>query len=353
MLLSLLLYNYSYSTVLLVGNGHQYPNLKQAAQKAVPGDTIMFSNGTHQGGEYLFGLKGAKSKPIYIIAEEEGKAIISGGNNSWQLSDPEFIFIQGLIFERQTTNGFNMDDEGDYSTPAHDITFKNCTFRDISASGNNDLLKLSGVDHFKIINCTFSNGAAGGSGIDMVGCHNGEITGNHFENMGSNAIQAKGGTQNIVISQNFFKNCGARTLNLGGNTSLQYFRPNDAKFEASDLKVFSNIFIGSDAPISYVGSVNVEVTNNTIVGPKVWAIRILQETVDPDRFLECGNNSFKNNIIYYNSIRTETNIGTDTKPNTFTFSGNLWYQSTDPQHQPSIPVPDPNIIVGKDPQFVN
>jgi len=58
-------------------------------------------------------------------------------------------------------------------------------------SGNNDLLKLSGLDYFEIRNCEFRNGAEGGSGIDMVSCHHGIIQGNHFENLGSNSIQCK------------------------------------------------------------------------------------------------------------------------------------------------------------------
>ena len=87
--------------------------------------------------------------------------------------------------------------------------------------------------------------AAGGSGIDMVGCHHGIIKGNYFENMGSNSIQAKGGTQHITIEGNFFRNGGQRPLNLGGSTGLPFFRPIDATFEAADIKVFSNIIVGS------------------------------------------------------------------------------------------------------------
>ncbi|MBK9982774.1 MAG: hypothetical protein IPP15_10180 [Saprospiraceae bacterium] len=64
---------------------------------------------------------------------------------------------------------------GTYATPAHHIKFENCTFRNIDATGNNDLLKLSGLDSFEIRHCVFLNGADGGSGMDMVGCHDGLI----------------------------------------------------------------------------------------------------------------------------------------------------------------------------------
>ncbi|MBK9395959.1 MAG: right-handed parallel beta-helix repeat-containing protein [Saprospiraceae bacterium] len=306
------------ANTLHVGPGQPYNSLSDAAQDALPGDTILFHSGTYPGGEFVNELQGTNTQWIYIRAESASSVVIQGGTNSWQLSDAAYLKIEGFVFEQQTGNGFNMDDGGSYDTPSHHITFERCIFRDINASGNNDLLKMSGVNDFLINHCDFINGSAGGSGVDMVGCHRGIIEQNLFENLGSNAIQAKGGTQYLTIQRNFFKNCGQRSLNLGGSTGLEFFRPIDATFEAADIQVFSNIFIGSFAPIAFVGCVRVEVINNTIVSPEKWVMRILQETVDPDRFEQCGNNSFRNNIIYKsNAVSTDCNIGPNTAPETF------------------------------------
>ncbi len=233
------------------------------------------------------------------------------------------------------------------------LSLTDCTFRDMNATGNNDLLKMSGLDNFEIRNCVFLNGSAGGSGIDMVGCHDGSIHDNHFENQGSNSIQAKGGTSNIRIERNFFKNGGSRVLNLGGSTGLQFFRPLDASYEAAELKVYSNVFIGSDAPIAFVGSINCEVVNNTLYLPTKWVLRILQETVDTSRFAPCGYNTFRNNLIYIdNRVNVECNIGPNTAPETFTFSNNFWYHSEDSGWPgPDLPVDDENNVVGEDPFF--
>jgi hypothetical protein len=338
---------------LHIGAGFPYANFEAAAAVAQPGDTILFHAGTHSGGQYVANLQGTANAWIYIGNAPGETAIIEGGNNAIQLSDPAYLHISGLIFQQQTANGFNTDDGGSYGTPAHHIIFENCTFRDISASGNNDLLKLSGLDDFEIKDCTFLNGAAGGSGIDMVGCHRGTIEGNYFENLGSNCIQAKGGTQYIRIQGNFFKNGGQRSLNLGGSTGLEFFRPLDAPFEAADIQVYSNIISGSWAAVAFVGSVRVDVVNNTIYQPENWVIRILQETVDPDRFLECGDNSFRNNIVFIgNGLSTETNIGPNTRPETFVFSNNLWFNADDLSWPgPSIPVAEADAIVGEDPMF--
>ncbi|MEO5906179.1 MAG: T9SS type A sorting domain-containing protein [Saprospiraceae bacterium] len=337
---------------LHVGTGQDYATLTAATDVAVPGDTILVHEGTYSGGLFVGDLQGTSSDRIYIHAVP-GEVIFNGGANAWQFSDAAYLDIRGFIFQQQTGNGLNFDDGGSYETPAHHIVFAECTFRDMNASGNNDLLKLSGLDDFMILNCTFLNGATGGSGIDMVGCHDGLIKNNHFENLGSNSIQAKGGTSNITIEANFFKNGGARAVNLGGSTGLPFFRPIDAPYEAAELKVYSNIFIGSEAPIAFVGSINCEVINNTIYLPTKWVIRILQETVDPDRFPPCGFNTFRNNIVYIdNRVNVEVNIGPNTAPETFTFSNNLWYHSENSNWDgPDLPVEDVDNIVGEDPLF--
>jgi hypothetical protein len=339
---------------LHVGPGQGYASLESAAQGALPGDTILFHGGVYSGGEYVFGLQGETDAWIWILAAPGDSVIIRGGATAWQLSDPAYVHIEGFVFEGQTANGVNIDDGGDYSTPAHDLRITGCTFRDMEASGNNDLLKLSGLDLFQIRGCVFRNGSEGGSGIDMVGCHRGTIEENKFEHMGSNSIQAKGGTEQITIARNFFSDGGSRTLNLGGSTGLQYFRPIDAPFEAAHLSVHANLFLGSDAPIAYVGCVNVEVVNNTIFKPETWVVRILQETVDAARFLECGDNTFRNNIVYLGDIRTETNVGPNTRPESFTYADNLWYNYQDSSWSgPSIPVADPTMILGSDPLFAD
>ena len=340
---------------LHVGSGYPYSTLDLAAAVAVPGDTILVHSETYNGGLFIADLQGTESAWIHILVAPGGTVIFNGGTNAWQFTDAAYLEIRGFIFEHQTGNGLNFDDGGSYETPAHHILFADCTFRNISASGNNDLLKLSGLDDFEITNCMFMNGAAGGSGIDMVGCHDGLIKNCSFENPGSNSIQAKGGTSNIEITRNFFKNGGARAVNLGGSTGLPFFRPLDAPYESADLKVYANIFIGSEAPIAYVGTINTEVVNNTIYLPTKWVLRILQETVDPDRFAPCGNNTFRNNIIYLDErCSVECNIGPNAAPETFTFSNNLWYHVDDAGWPgPDLPVADPDHIVGQDPLFVN
>lgn len=319
---------------------------------AVPGDTILIHEGTYSGGLFVGDLQGTSQNWIYILAQ--GEVVYNGGTNAWQFSDGAYLHIRGFTFRHQTGNGLNIDDGGSYESPAHHIIFEDCIFGDLDANGNNDLLKVSGLDSFEVRNCTFVNGASGGSGIDMVGCHDGLITGCYFENMGSNAIQAKGGTHRIRIERNVFKNAGQRSLNLGGSTGLPFFRPIDAPYEAAEIRVYANVFIGSVAPVAFVGCINSEVVNNTIYLPERWALRILQETVDETRFPPCGYNTFRNNIIYLdNRVSTECNMGPNTAPETFTFSNNLWYRIDQLNwNGPVLPVTDADQMVNEDALFI-
>ncbi len=338
---------------LEVGPFRQYQTLQTAAAAAQPGDTILLREAIHSGNESISNLQGNADNWITIRVATGEEVIYRGGSNALHMTDAAYLRFEGIIFEQQTGNGVNMDDGGTYDTPAHHIIFENCEWRSMNATGNNDELKLSGVDQFAVRNCRFTNGATGGSMIDMVGCHFGVFEGNHFENGGSNAIQAKGATKDIVIQGNTFRNAGQRAINIGGSTGLEFFRPLNANYEASNIYVYSNIFMGSQAPIAYVGAVNCEVVNNTIVRPDRWAIRILQETTEPN-FLPCGNNSFINNIVVFNTAQPAINIGGNTAPETFTFSHNLWYNPDNASWGgPNTPVGEPGRILNVDPQFAD
>ena len=343
-----------FSAVIEVGPGKTYATPQAAASVATAGDTILIFPSMYSGGNFISNLHGNENQYIYFIGVDPETVIFAGGTEGLHFSDVSYIHIEGISFTGHTGNGMNIDDGGTFDTPTHHINVVNCHFYDMGAQGNNDFLKMSGVDQFLVSGCSFKNGADGGSGIDMVGCHYGKFAKCNFKDMGSNCIQAKGGTQFIEITQNWFEDGGQRALNLGGSTGLQFFRPQDATFEAADIDVFANVFVRGWAPIAYVGSVRVNVVNNTIIDPENWVMRILQETVDINRFLPCGDNSFINNIIYFdNTLSTFVNIGPNTDAPSFEFKNNLWYNYVNPSNStPNLPAVETDRIVGLDPLFV-
>lgn len=339
---------------IVVDAGGAYPTLEAASAAVTPGDTILFAHGVHAGGQYVANLQGTSDSWITIVAEPGGEAIIRGGSNGWQLVDAAYVRISGFIIEGQTGNGWNFDDGGTFDTPAHHIFIANCEWRGINATGNNDLLKLSGIDSFAVRDCWFSDGAAGGSMIDMVGCHDGTFEDNVFVRAGSNAIQAKGGTRRIRIERNRFIDAGLRGINVGGSTGLQFFRPQGAKYESAEIWIYSNLFVRSQAPIAFVGTVQSRVINNTFLYPQKWAIRILQETTDSG-FVQCGDNVFSNNIVVLGNeaANPTVNIGSNTRPETFTFRNNLWYNADNQNWGgPILPSTETGGVVGSEPRLV-
>ncbi len=341
----------TYSQIITIGPSGDFATLAAAGLTLSAGDTAYILDGVYSDGtQFLEDVHGSSASPIVIMSSSEYGAIFQGGTEAIHLTNCSHLEIHDLVIEQQTGNGINIDDGGDYTSPTHHITIQNCIFRNMAGTGNNDLLKLSGLDSFKVSLCSFINGSPGGSGIDMVGCHYGVIEDNYFDQAGTSGIQAKGGSQHILIQRNVLKNMGQRALNLGGSTGLQFFRPPlsdpiDSAFEAADLLVYTNIFIGSWAPIAYVGCVRVKVVNNTIYEPENWVIRILQETTEPG-FLSCSDNEFRNNIIYLSQDLTEVNIGPNTQPATFIFTNNLWYNASSNSWSPALPVTDSNQVLG-------
>ena len=202
--------------------------------------------------------------------------------------------------------------------------------------------------------------SAGGSGIDHVGCHRGLIARCKFTDAGSNAIQCKGGSEDIEIRWNQFTNAGTRAINIGGSTGFEFFRPplstTAPNSEARNVRVIANLFRGSDTPVAFVGTVNSLVANNTMIQPTRWPLRILQETVSDGgyTFLPCGNNQFINNLVYFDrsQISTYVNIGANTDAASFAFANNLWYAFNQPnQSQPTLPSAETNGVYALNPLF--
>jgi hypothetical protein len=343
--------------------GNPYATIGRAAQDATPGAAIRVHEGLYPGGVYLSDLAGTATSPIWIGgAPGEAKPIIDSGGEGIHLTRARYLVVHDLEVRNAANNGINADDGGDSADPlaTHHLTFKGLDIHDIGGTGNQDCLKLSGLYDYTVALSSFSHcgGGGSGSGVDHVGCHGGLLARNTFAHMAGNAIQSKGGSEDIEIRWNRFADAGQRGLNLGGSTGFEYFRPPLSttlpNAEARDLRVVANVFEGAWAALAYVGCVGCVVANNTIVDPENWILRILQETVTdpPYTFEACRDGVFVNNVVVFDrsSLSTYVNIGPNTAPDTFTFASNIWYAWDDPsQSEPTLPVVETDGIYGDDP----
>ena len=145
----------------------------------------------------------------------------------------------------------------------------------------------------------------------------------------------------------FFNNAGQRSINLGGSTGLRFFRPKVRGYEAKNITVAGNRFVGSVAPVAWVTSDGGYVHHNTIVLPAKWVLRILQESSDV-QFTPCHDGIFERNLIIFDSkVQTFMNVGPRTAPETFRFQHNAWLD-LDRHREPSLPVPETESIYLRD-----
>lgn len=335
-------------------------SFRQAIANAKPGHRILLAPGDYHGGFHFANLHGTKEKPIVIGASNPSRPPkIVGGGTAIQLSKVSHVEIRDLILSGQSNNGLNVDDGGNFDSPSHHVKLINLWVSDLP-KGNHDGIKLSGLNNFEVKKCVIERW--GGSGIDMVGCHQGVIEDSTFRNGGDSGIQAKGGSSEVRIVANRFENAGQRSVNIGGSTGPGYFRPPltkmplDKRYEAKAITVEGCTFIGSVSPIAFVGVDGATVRFSTIYNPERWAMRILQETRLPG-FVACRDGLFEKNLVVFRSDQWASggvNIGDGTEPNSFQFRGNFWFCSDQPNRsKPQTPTEDKDSILGTDPLFLD
>lgn len=317
---------------------------------AKPGSRVVLAPGEYRG-FHLSDVRGLRGQPIVVVATG---AVFKGGI---QLSDVAYLEIEGLVIEGAPGNGLNIDDGGTFDTPSHHVVLRDVTVRDCGGRGNDDGVKLSGVDDFRLERCTVERWGRAGSAVDMVGCHRGVIEGctirDREEGAAASGIQAKGGCRDVVIRRCRFEHAGTRAVNLGGSTGLPYFRPAPEGFEAKDVTVEGCTFVGSQAPIAFVGVDGATVRFNTFDRPRKWFFRILQETRE-EGFVPCRRGSFTDNLVVYRSdeVATPVNVGPGTAPETFEIARNYWFCIDDPARgPPRLPVEEKDAAGGKDPML--
>ena len=325
-------------------------SLRAALRDLKPSTTLKIASGDYPGGHSVSGIE----KLTIEALDPKNPPHFRGGGNAWHFSRCNDLTLRNLRVSGQTSNGLNLDDGGDLANPTTGITIEHVEISDIGPKGNHDGIKCSGLDKLTIRDCTITGW--GGQGIDFVGCHHSLITGCRFIGKegftASAAVQLKGGTSDVIVEKCRFTNAGERPINLGGSTGLPYFRPQDAKYEATRLIVRDNVIEGSPCAAAFVGVDDAEFTGNTILFPTKWIFRILQETKEPG-FAPCRNVLIKGNKITFRraQVQIDINIAEGTAPETFRFENNRWFAEDKPQaSKPRLPVEEKDGIYGVDPR---
>ncbi|WP_435006793.1 hypothetical protein P12x_004271 [Tundrisphaera lichenicola] len=145
---------------------------RRAVLEVRAGSTILIAPGSYPGGLTIRGIVGEPGRPIrFRAADPANPPVFQGGLFGIHLSEVSHVELLDLVFERATDNGINIDDGWILAKPSHHVVLKRLIVRDTGPSGNRDGIKLSGLDDFRVEDCTVERWGNGGSGLDMVGCH--------------------------------------------------------------------------------------------------------------------------------------------------------------------------------------
>lgn len=348
--------------------GAPFRSIEEAAAAATPGTAIRLGPGTHANAQYVSGLRGTAEAPIWIGGEPGGpRPVISGGAEALHLTRPAYVVVHDLEVTGQTANGLNVDDGGDFAdeAAAHHVAIVDVFVHDIGAGGNNDCIKLSGVNDVAVRGARIERCGPGGSGVDHVGCHRAVVARSTFDGAMATAVQAKGGSTDVDVRDNRIRITGARAINLGGSTDLALFRPPLSmaapNAEARRVRVYNNAITAMTAsatPFAFVGCVDCLAAHNLVRGQQRWHVRILQETATQGGYTfepAAGGRVLHNSFVFdASTLSTAVNAGAGTSPATFTFSHNLWYAANDPSRSaPVLPVAEAGGVTGRPSGYVN
>ncbi len=129
--------------------------LQRAVSAAKPGMRIAIAPGRYAGGLTIRGIQGNENKPIVITAADaKDPPIFEGGGSGLHLSNVAHLELRYLTFTDARGNGLNIDDGGSFETPTHHLVLQGLTVKNIGPEGNCDGIKLSGVDDFRVKDCT-------------------------------------------------------------------------------------------------------------------------------------------------------------------------------------------------------
>jgi hypothetical protein len=333
-----------------------FRTVARAAQQVAPGTAIFLHQGMYPGGTFLTDVHGTETQPIWIMgAPDEALPVIQGGNEALHLIRPRYVVLQHLEIAGTRDNGINIDDGGDVANPeaARFLLFRDLDIHDTGThpAGVADCLKLAGVNDFFVLHSSFSRCGtgpeSGAVGVGAVGVHRGTVSFNRFFSNGYGGAQFKGGSDDVEIASNLFRDTGSRAVNMGGSTGAAFFRPpvsaSARHYEAARIRASANIFEGSEAAASFTGCLDCAFTHNTVVNPSKWVIRILQETVTSAgyQFAPAANGLIAGNIFFFKRSDLNTgediNVGVNTDSRSFLLTHNFWFAHDEPaQSNPRI-----------------
>jgi len=328
--------------------------LKRAMGRARPGARIVLAGGVYRGGLWVGRARGRAGQPIVIAAKDPANPpVFRGGKMGFELESCSYVTLDGLVLEQAELNNLQM-------WRCDHVVMKNIVSRNIKGTSNCDGIKLTGVADFLIHNCRVSRWGAEGSAIDMVACARGLIANSHFtypkvKGQTANTVQPKCGSFDIGVYRCRFDDSSFRAVQFGGgigpgriNRYDRFGKLKQTGLSGVDMAAMGNVIVSGEAAVAYASCARCTFEYNTIVNPTKHVLRVLFEGgAEPT-----AANTFAHNLIVYGGLAEIVNVGPKTRPETFRFARNYWYNRLAPgKSTPKLPAREQSPAGGADPRL--
>jgi len=321
--------------------------LRDALNAADPGDRIYMAPGSYTGRLWVTDVHGTADDMIEVVALDPTNRPVFTSDDAacFTLYNCSYVLVDGLIAEH---GGTPTQDANNIEFPhGSHMVLKNALSRDLDHDGNSDGVKFARSDNVLMYNCTVASWADGGSANDQMVSRNSLMMRNLITfpdmtpNAGANGTQPKGDSYRNGYYKNVFLDGSSRCIQFGGAGGVD-------GWEGHDMVAMGNVIDGGEAAAAYVSCQTCELSYNTIVDPTKWVMRILNE----GGWAETGTNTFKRNLVVYGPLSSIQNVGSGTRPETFTYAENYWYNRLDPAASiPALPGGQTDPAGGTDPQL--
>ena len=209
--------------------GDPFATIGRAVQDATPGTAVRVHAGTYSGGTYLADVAGTPSAPIWIGgAPGEPRPLISGSSQAIHLVRAKYVVVHDLEVASASANGINADDGGDYNDPlaAHHVVFRWLDIHDIGSGGNQDCLNFLGLNDYWVMDSKSRTAVVvSRERYRPCGMPPRPTARNEFRNLSGNAVQSKGGSEDIEIRWNRVRNRAHEALRAAAPDSSTFGLP--------------------------------------------------------------------------------------------------------------------------------
>jgi Ca2+-binding RTX toxin-like protein len=257
---------------------HPYATIQAAVTAANPGTAIYVHAGTYvENVKIPWNASGTTDAPIWLLSADGPQAATIVGASA------DKPVIQALGVDNYVIKNFAIS--GGY----HGIQFNQSgadftnMVNNIVVQGNlisgsyEDGIKIGQADNAYVVDNVVHD-IETEEGIDLVGVTNSVISRNEIYNLSNTtaAIFAKGGSSDVLISDNYIHDVTGDGVSAGGWTDDAYALPGTT-YEAQNIDVVGNKVVNvGKQPVSVHGAVDVTITDNYLASntKDPWAVYI-------------------------------------------------------------------------------